>query len=198
MDWKSSIERSSANGFLTQFQGVCNERGRQIEYELHGYVDGINWKWKASLVDIATGINASAAGYLGKNGAMKNAMKNLFDNLEKSRFSASSSSGTNTETTPPAALDSSEPRLSQLMNEVAAKIPHLWRLVGDQLEIPPGVLEALSMQHNGRPIECFREVLVHWRRNPEVAYSWESMVKVLRSAAIGQQELAGTITRDHC
>lgn len=84
------------------------------------------------------------------------------------------------------------------MNVVAAKVPHIWRLVGDQLEIPPGILETFSMQNRGRPIDCFREVLVHWRKNPNVAYSWESMVKVLQSAAIGERELAGIIMRDHC
>ena len=90
MDWRASLESSSLTTTvtipgLTQFQAVCTERGRQIEYELHGYLDleDFQWKWKASLVDIATGIDASAAGHVSKNGTMEKAMKILFDKLEE-------------------------------------------------------------------------------------------------------------------
>lgn len=88
MSWEASIDSSlltipvSVPG-VSHFQGVCSERGRDVEYEVQGYLELITWKWKARVVDVVTGIEASAAGYLSKNGAMEEAIKNLFDKLEQ-------------------------------------------------------------------------------------------------------------------
>ena len=96
MSWEAAIDSSvlslspSIPG-LSQFRGVCTERGREVEYELQGYLELITfqdaWKWRARVVDVATGIEASAAGFLGRNSAMREAMKKLFEELEHSGVS---------------------------------------------------------------------------------------------------------------
>ena len=90
-----------------------------------------------------------------------------------------------------------EPKLPVLMNEVAASIPHLWRAVGDQLEVPSAVLESFFTQHLGNPMECFREVFIYWRDNNTKAYSWASLVEVLQSPQVGQVALAKHIRNIH-
>ena len=91
MSWQGAIESTqlglpvSVPG-LSHFRGVCKERGRDVEFEIQGYLELITfkdaWKWRAKVVDVATGIEASAAGFLSKDTAMREAMKNLFDKLE--------------------------------------------------------------------------------------------------------------------
>ena len=83
------------------------------------------------------------------------------------------------------------------MNEVAAVIPHQWRAVGDQLDIPAGLLESFSTQRQGNPSECFREVFIYWRDNPTMSYSWRTVVEVLQSAQVGQTTLAEQISNRH-
>ena len=76
---------------LSQFRGVFTERGRKVEYELQGYLELTTfqdaWKWRARMVDMATGIEASAGGFLGRKTAMREAKKNLFEKLEHSGVS---------------------------------------------------------------------------------------------------------------
>lgn len=90
-----------------------------------------------------------------------------------------------------------EPKLAELMNEVAANIPHLWKAFGDQLEIPSAILESFSRQNMGDPMECFREVFICWRDNRTRSYSWGSVVEVLQSAQVGQTALAEVIRNTH-
>ena len=92
MDWEACLDTSqlilpvSLPG-VSQFKGECVERGREIEYELQGYLEMITfkdaWKWKASVVDKVTGLEASAGGYLNKKTALKDAMDLLFEKLEQ-------------------------------------------------------------------------------------------------------------------
>ena len=89
------------------------------------------------------------------------------------------------------------PRFSELMNEVGAKIPDKWRAVGNQLEVPPAILESFHVLRLGAPKECFREVFVYWRNNPVLPFSWASVVKVLQSPEVEELELAGVIEASH-
>ena len=92
MDWEACLDTSqlilpvSLPG-VSQFKGECVERGREIEYELQGYLEMITfkdaWKWKASVVDKVTGLEASVGGYLNKKTALKEAMDLLFQKLEQ-------------------------------------------------------------------------------------------------------------------
>ena len=92
MDWEACLETSqlilpvSLPG-VSLFKGECVERGREIEYELQGYLEMITfkdaWKWKASVVDKVTGLEASVGSYLNKKTALKDAMDLLFEKLEQ-------------------------------------------------------------------------------------------------------------------
>ena len=100
MDWRGSLGSSSltttvAIPGLTQFQAVCTERGRQVEYQLHGYLDleDFQWKWKASVVDIETGIDASFGGSVSKDGTMEKTMKILFEKLASEGLELSTING---------------------------------------------------------------------------------------------------------
>ena len=90
-----------------------------------------------------------------------------------------------------------EPKLFELMNEVAAVIPNQWKAVGVQLDIPAGQLDSFWTKCLGNPTECFQEVFIYWRNNPTKAYSWRSVVEVLRSAHVGETDLSEQIRNRH-
>ena len=87
----------------------------------------------------------------------------------------------------PAGLDS-EPKLPDLMNMVAAKIPARWKEVGLLLEIQPGELDAISGNH-------FAEVFTMWKRQDRCDYTWSKLLQVLEAPAMGEIRLAHEIRK---
>ena len=66
----------------------------------------------------------------------------------------------------PAGLDS-EPELSDLMNEVAAKIPSKWRDMGMQLGLDEGRLDAIALISSGNTNHCFSNVFTLWKNHAD-------------------------------
>ena len=89
----------------------------------------------------------------------------------------------------------SQPELSDLMNEVAAKIPGKWQDVGLQLGMDKGVLDGIALISPGNNNHCYTNVFSRWK-NQNLAthpYTWSTVVHVLKSPAVGQNRLAGEI-----
>ena len=63
----------------------------------------------------------------------------------------------------PGGLDS-EPQLSDLMNEVAAKISGKWRDVGLQLQVDPDVQEGIARISLGDTNLCYSNVFTRWNK----------------------------------
>ena len=92
-------------------------------------------------------------------------------------------------------LDS--PELQDLMNDVAAAIPAKWRKVGVQLKLPSEVLDEIQDQNAGKADMCklsFEQVFTKWERFGTSSHTWETMVNVLRSPAVGEVDLAGQLS----
>jgi len=94
----------------------------------------------------------------------------------------------------PAGLDS-QPELSDLMNEVAAKIPSNWRDVGLQLGVDHGVLEGIATISLGDTNHCYANVFTRWKNQNSTThpYTWLTIVQALQSPAVGERRLADKI-----
>ena len=102
----------------------------------------------------------------------------------------------------PAGL-SSEPKLRDLMNEVAAKIPGKWSDVGLELGLDQGVLDGIATS-SGDTNRCYREVFTRWRNQNSTTqwstlnstthpYTWLTIVHALQAPAVGEERLANEI-----
>ena len=93
-----------------------------------------------------------------------------------------------------AGLDS-EPELSDLMNEVAAKIPSKWRDVGLQLGLDQGVLEGIALISPGDINHCYMNVFTRWKNQNSTTcpYTWSTVVRALRAPAVGEWKQADQI-----
>ena len=89
----------------------------------------------------------------------------------------------------------SEPKLSDLMNKVAAKIPSKWRDIGLQLGLNQGVLDGIATISPRDTNLCYSNMFTLWKnKNPTThPYTWSTIVKVLEAPAVGQERLANKI-----
>ena len=83
----------------------------------------------------------------------------------------------------------------QFMEAVASKIPAKWRRVGTSLGISMGVLDGIDKHRRGDPLECFGNVFTCWQQQstPQSPANWATIVTVLRSNYVGEEELSDTI-----
>ena len=89
----------------------------------------------------------------------------------------------------PTGLDS-QPDLSDLMNEVAAKIPGKWRDVGLQLGVDKGELDGIALISPENTNLCYTNVFTRWMNLTTDSYTWLKVVQVLESPAVGENRLA--------
>ena len=92
----------------------------------------------------------------------------------------------------------SEPELSDLMEEIAAKIPGKWRDVGLRLELEPGVLDGIALISPGDINHCYSNVFTRWKNlnsttNP---YTWSTVVQALESETVAEKLLASKIKNE--
>ena len=86
---------------------------------------------------------------------------------------------------------SSKPKISDLMNKVAAKVPNKWMQIGIQLDIPVSQLEAFNSQHQGESSKNFIEVFTHWEKQPGgKPKTWSTVIDVLKSPSVAEVSLA--------
>ena len=85
---------------------------------------------------------------------------------------------------------------------VASAIPAKWERVGIELEIPNtmATIHAIERENHGDLQRCFAEVFDHWQKNPTPRrpFCWDTVVKVLRSPAVNELELARNISQQFC
>ena len=79
------------------------------------------------------------------------------------------------------------------MNDIASKIPAKWRSVGIQLGLPSGTLDSIQSNNAGKPQACldsFEQVFSTWERQGPSPYTWDAIIDVLRTPAVGEIALA--------
>ena len=89
----------------------------------------------------------------------------------------------------PTSLES-EPQLSELMNEVAAKIPNKWRDVGLQLGVTHSELEVFGSASSPDTNSRFTSVFSAWQKHMIVPYTWKSLIQALKAPSVGEIALA--------
>ena len=83
----------------------------------------------------------------------------------------------------------------QFLEAVASKIPAKWRKVGLSLGISSSVLDGIEKHRRGDCLECFSDVFTYWQQQstPQSPANWATLVTVLRSNYVGEEELSDTI-----
>ena len=83
----------------------------------------------------------------------------------------------------------------QFMEAIASKIPSKWERVGVSLGIDQSQLDAIDMHRRGNPLKCFSDVFTCWQQQstPQSPANWATLVTVLRSNYVGEEELSDTI-----
>ena len=88
-----------------------------------------------------------------------------------------------------------DPKNTDLLNEVAAEIPTLWREIGLELGLADHHLDCIETEQNRKQIRCFGEVLRSWREQQTAPYTWETIIRALQTKAVGQYKLAQTLKK---
>ena len=90
------------------------------------------------------------------------------------------------------------PEPSDLMNEIGSVIPAKWRNVGIQLGLSPSALDDIQGENAGKP-GCnklsFEKVFTEWKRLASKPYTWNTIMEVLRTPAVGEATLADTLSK---
>ena len=89
------------------------------------------------------------------------------------------------------------PKVSELMEEVAAKALDQWPNIGIMLDIEQHVLNGFKYQYHSEPRECYSAVFNHWRINTPLPYTWATIVEVLESEVVQRNDLAAKIRRKY-
>ena len=88
----------------------------------------------------------------------------------------------------------SAPELGNLMNIVAAKIPGKWREMAIGLGLDStdiSRIEADVPTHKSTP--CYLAVFDTWKNKGTKEFTWDTVLKALRTPLVGEQKLASTI-----
>ena len=81
------------------------------------------------------------------------------------------------------------------MNRVGSVISAKWRSFGRQLKLTEGQLCSIDMDERGKTQECFSAVFYTWSRCLPSPYTWETVVKVLRSSELDEVRIANSIEK---
>ena len=91
----------------------------------------------------------------------------------------------------------SAPKMRDLANRVAAKIPHKWKQVAIQLELSRGEIKAVEKDED-TSFDRFMAILDEWKQSAAVPYTWKTIVTVLKSASVDEVRLANELEKDFC
>ena len=84
----------------------------------------------------------------------------------------------------------SEPELSDLMNEVASKVPSKWRQISIQLGLTLNDQERFMDVTSGDHNQCFTSVFKVWKSRETRPYTWSTVIEALESPAVDEMRLA--------
>ena len=84
----------------------------------------------------------------------------------------------------------SEPELSDLMNEVASKVPAKWKQISIQLGLTPSDQECFMASTPNDPIQCFTSVFRVWKSRATRLYTWSTVIEALEAPAVDEMRLA--------
>ena len=83
-----------------------------------------------------------------------------------------------------------EPEMSDLMNEVASKVPSKWKQISIQLGLTPSDQECFMASTPNDPLQCFTSVFRVWKCRATRPYTWSTVIEALQSPAVDEMRLA--------
>ena len=84
----------------------------------------------------------------------------------------------------------SKPQLSDLMKEVASKMPVKWKEISIQLGLTLNDQKCFIDATSGDPNQCFTFVFNVWRNQATRPYTWSTVIQVLEAPAVDETRLA--------
>ena len=91
-------------------------------------------------------------------------------------------------------LDTS-PKLSDLMNEVAAKVPpSRWKAFAAQLGLKYKCIRKIQNENAGNISNIFMEVFYEWSIQQTTPYTWETVISALSSDSLKEIRLAKALS----
>ena len=93
---------------------------------------------------------------------------------------------------------SSPPSTVEFLNKVAAKIPAKWRMFAFNVNIECNALDEIELKYRHLPTECFMHVFEIWKKSQSPPFTWETVIEVLQSPAVGESKMAKDIKHDLC
>ena len=92
----------------------------------------------------------------------------------------------------------SEPDLSDLINEIAAEIPSKWRDMGQQLGLDQGKIDGIALISPEDTNRCYSNLFSMWKNSnsTEHPYTWSTVVRALKTRAVGEVRLAAKIKNE--
>ena len=84
----------------------------------------------------------------------------------------------------------SEPELSDLMNEVASKVYAKWKEISIQLGLTLNDQKYFMELTLGDPKQCFTFVFTVWKSRATKPYTWSTVIQTLESPAVDEMRLA--------
>ena len=89
----------------------------------------------------------------------------------------------------------SGPELSDLMTEIASKVPAKWKEISIQLGLTLSDQKHFMEVTLGDPKQCFTFVFTVWKNRATRPYTWSTMIEVLESPAVDEMRLAQELRR---
>ena len=85
--------------------------------------------------------------------------------------------------------------MDELMNRVGSAIPAKWKSFGRQLKLTESLLDTIYVDQFGKAQECFSAVFSTWSRLLPSPYTWETVVRVLKSPELNEVSIATSIEK---
>ena len=88
----------------------------------------------------------------------------------------------------------SEPELSNLLDEVASKVPSKWKQISIHLGLTLEDQECFMASSSNDPIQCFTSVFKVWKRRVTKPYKWSTVIQALKAPSVDEVRLAEELT----
>ena len=90
----------------------------------------------------------------------------------------------------------STPELGDLMNEVATEIPDKWKEVAIGLGLTASDIKRIETDIPTQKSNlCYIEVFDTWKKSDKKKYTWETLLKTLRTKLVNTPSLATALER---
>ena len=82
-----------------------------------------------------------------------------------------------------------QPEISDILNQVAVKVPDKWQVLGIQLGMSYDQLKTIAAKDQTYQ-SCYAEILEHWKKNGPLPYTWATIIDILKEPSVDLADLA--------